>query len=137
MEWRRAIAAGTAVVLVVGGMMTATSGVASVKSGSYVGTTSQVDQGAQPLNVGFQIPKSKSKVKIIYFEFLNIGCGKVTQTAGVRAKLKASGRFNYADADPVFQDGYIKGRFDGRNASGTAEFPSRCPGVITWTAKRQ
>jgi hypothetical protein len=129
-------------VVIVGGVVAAVlafpvPGIAGFKSGQYVGTTSQVDQVAQPLNVGFQVPKSKKKVNIVYFEFLNIGCvADNTQLAGESVKLKPSGKFKLEDADVVFSSGYIRGKFEGRKATGTAEFPDRCPGVIEWEAKK-
>jgi hypothetical protein len=130
---------GVAMVIgaIAAGLVLATPGLAGFKSGQYVGTTSQVDQVAQPLNVGFQVPKSKKKVNIVYFEFLNIGCvADNTQLAGETVRLKPTGKFKLEDADVVFSSGYIKGKFEGRKATGTAEFPDRCPGVIEWEARK-
>ena len=62
--------------------------VAGFKSGQYVGTTSQVDQVKQPLNVGFDVAGNKKSVNIVYFEMLNIDCNKVTQLAGETVKLE-------------------------------------------------
>ena len=130
-------------LVIVGGVMAAVlafpaPGIAGFKSGQYVGTTSQADQVAQPLNVGFQVPRNKKKVNIVYFEFLNIDCNNVTQIAGETVRLRATGKFRFAPADPVFSSGYVKGKFDGRKASGTAAFPDRCPsaGVIEWEARK-
>ena len=130
MTERRSFVTAAVVVALAVGLLVATPGLAGFKSGQYVGTTSQAH------NVGLKVPRNKNKVQIVYFEFLNTGCSNVTQTAGVSTKLKPSGKFNLDPADPVFANGYIKGKFDGKQASGTAEFPSRCPGLIEWTAEK-
>jgi len=120
-------------------LLLAAPSVAGFKSGQYVGTTSQVDVIDQPLNVGFDVAGNKKKVNIVYFEMLNINCSKVTQLAGETVKLnKETGKFKLKDADVVFSSGYIKGKFKGRKASGTAEFPDRCAsaGVIEWEAEK-
>jgi hypothetical protein len=130
-------------VVIVGGVVAAVlafpvPGVAGFKSGQYVGTTALVDPVKQPLNVGFQVPKSKRKVNIVYFEFLNVDCEKVTQVAGETVRLRRSGKFKLEPADTPFSSGFIKGKFEGRKATGTAEFPDRCPlaGVFEWEAKK-
>ncbi|HWL64822.1 MAG TPA: hypothetical protein VNP73_02515 [Actinomycetota bacterium] len=137
MNKRRTAASCVIASLVVVSIL-ATPVIAGFKSGQYVGTTSQLDQVAQPLNVGFDVPKNKNKVNIVYFEFLNVDCNKVTQVAGETVKLKKSGKFKLKDADLPFSSGYIKGKFKGKKASGTAEFPDRCPsaGVIDWEAEK-
>jgi hypothetical protein len=124
--------------LALAALVAAAPGVAGFKSGQYVGTTALVDPVKQPLNVGFQVPKSKRKVNIVYFEFLNVDCKKVTQVAGETVKLKRSGRFKLEEADTPFSSGFIKGKFEGKKATGTAEFPDRCPlaGVFEWEAKK-
>jgi hypothetical protein len=111
--------------------------VAGFKSGQYVGTTSQVNQIGQSLDVGLDVPRNKKKVTIVYFEYRNIDCNNITQVAGEKARIKKSGKFNFEPADGVFGSGYIKGKFKGGEASGTAEFPDRCAseGVIKWEAK--
>ena len=121
-------------------LLLAAPSVAGFKSGDYVGTTEQVDQVEQPLNVGLKVPASKKKVNIVYFEMLNISCSKVTQIAGETVKLnKETGKFNLKEADVVFNTGFIKGKFKGGKVTGTAEFPDRCAteGVFEWEAEKE
>jgi hypothetical protein len=120
-------------------LLLAAPSVAGFKSGNYVGTTEQVDQVEQPLNVGLKVPANKKKVNIVYFEFLNINCNKVTQIAGESVKLnKRTGKFNLKNADVVFDSGFIKGKFKRGKVAGTAEFPDRCAteGVFKWKAEK-
>ena len=134
---RRRVLLPGAIVAALFTLAFAAPGMAGFKSGQYVGTTSQDDQVGQPLNVGLQVPKSKRKVKIVYFEFVAPPCGPNLQFAGEVAKLRRPGRFKFVDE---FGYGYIKGKFEGRKATGTARYtfePNGCDsGVVEWKAKK-
>ena len=116
--------------------VTAASGLATVKGGNYVGLTSEKDQVGQKLNVGLKVYRHKTRVRLTYFEFLNIGCTKVTQLAGDTVKLKSNGKFRLNKPDTPFDSGYVAGKFKGNKASGTAKFPDRCSDkLIRWNAQ--
>jgi hypothetical protein len=107
---------------------------AGFKSGTYVGTTSQ---GA---NLQLSVSKSKKKVNVIFFEFIVPPCSPGTQFAGLEAKIKDSGKFKALSPGDGFY-GYVKGRFKGRSAEGTAYYhfdKFGCDsGILTWTAERE
>jgi hypothetical protein len=109
------------------------------KSGTYTGNSDQPDNNGLML----EVPKSKKKVNIIFFEWsasLISPCGGGpggTQFAGEKTRLKPSGKFNWVDE---FGYGYVRGKFEGKEASGTARYtfePLGCDsGVVEWTAEK-
>jgi hypothetical protein len=128
------------VVMVIGamaaGLVLATPGFAGFKPGTYTGTSSQAGQ-----NLQLQVNKKRTKVNVVFFEFDAPPCGGVggLQYAGLQAKIKPSGKFNAPSPGDGFY-GYVKGKFNGRKASGTARYhfdASGCEsGVVDWTAHK-
>ncbi|HYH62349.1 MAG TPA: hypothetical protein VD766_10830 [Solirubrobacterales bacterium] len=111
---------------------------AGFKSGTYSGTTSQEDSAGNPKPLQLSVNKKKTKVSVVFFELEAPPCGGKggLQWAGIEGKIKDNGKFKIKD-DPY---GYIKGRFHGSMADGTARYaykPSGCDsGVITWASER-
>jgi hypothetical protein len=113
------------VVMVIGamaaGLVLATPGFAGFKPGTYT--------------------KKRTKVNVVFFEFDAPPCGGMggLQYAGLQAKIKPSGKFNAPSPGDGFY-GYVKGKFNGRKASGTARYhfdASGCEsGVVDWTAHK-
>ncbi len=109
---------------------------AGFKSGTYSGTTSQLDSGGDPYPLLLEVNRKKTKVR----GFVEGDRGEAPCDAffewQVQAKVKPSGKFN--DVDEVY--GYVKGKFDGKKVSGTARFtfePLGCDsGVVTWEGRR-
>jgi hypothetical protein len=130
---QRAVAIGAAGVMLVGLAAPASAG---FKSGSYSGETTQLDSVGDPYPLLLNVNQKKTKVT----GFVEGDRGEPPCSAPfewqVDAKLKESGRF--ADKDEVY--GYVKGKFEGKKASGTARFiyePNGCDsGVIDWAAKK-
>ncbi len=85
--------------------------------------------------------KAKKKVNVIFFEFNAPPCGGPggTQYAGLEAKIKKSGKFKALSPGEGFY-GYVKGKFKGKSAEGTAYYhfdEFGCDsGEVTWTAER-
>ena len=105
------------------------------KSGTYSGDTSQ----GQSLQL--KVNKAKTKVTVVFFEFVAPPCGGMggLQYAGLTGKLRNSGKFRVlSPADGYY--GYVKGKFEHHSADGTALYhydPSGCnSGEVTWTAER-
>jgi hypothetical protein len=131
----RGVLALAAVVVLVPGVA-----LAGFKSGSYTGNSEQPDNNGLLLTV----PKNKQKVNIVFFEWsdsLIAPCGGGpggTQFAGHKTRLKPSGKFNWVDE---FGYGFVKGKFEGRKASGTARYTfemNGCDsGVVEWEAERE
>jgi hypothetical protein len=125
----------------VAAMVVAAPAVPSVKAGTYSGTTSQKDEVGDALPLQLQVNKKKKKVSVIFFELSAPPCGGgmgTLQYAGLVTKLKKNGTFK-AKFAPY---GYVKGKFKGKKAKGTARYEVHqngvdCDsGVISWTAKR-
>jgi hypothetical protein len=132
---RRTMLLGAALASVAVLVMAAPA-LAGFKPGTYSGTTSQAE------NVQLLVNKKKTKVTVVFFEFNAPPCGGAggTQYAGLTTKIKPSGRFNAPSPGDGFY-GYVKGKFDGKKASGTALYhfdKLGCDsGVVDWTAKKQ
>jgi hypothetical protein len=79
---------------------------AGFKSGTYSGKTSQ------DANLSLSVNKSKTKVNVVFFEFIAPPCGGPggPQYAGLEGKLKKSGKFNVPSPGDGFY-GYVKGKF--------------------------
>lgn len=132
-ERRNLIAMGAAAACaVLLGLLAATA--LAFKSGTYQGTTSQMDGGGDPQPLMLDVNRKKNKVNIVFFEFSGPGCAPGTQVAGERTAVRASGKFKWSDD---FY-GFIKGQFQHNEAEGTAELGGGpCDsGPITWTAER-
>lgn len=137
MSRRVGIAVVSAIVAV--GLVFVPTGLGGFKSGTYTGNSEQPDNNGLMLDV----KKNKKKVNIVFFEFsddLIAPCGGGpggTQFAGHTTKLKRSGKFKWVDE---FGYGYVKGKFKGRKATGTARYtfePNGCDsGVVEWTARK-
>ena len=141
MTKRRPFAAAAVVVALAAGLMAATPGLAGFKSGTYTGTTSQNDEGGFPHDLMLKVNRAKTKVNVVFFEFEADPCKGIggLQYAGLTARIKRSGRFEaLSPADGFY--GYVKGQFQGGNASGTALYhydASGCnSGVVNWTAAK-
>ena len=122
-------------------LILATPGLAGFKSGTYTGTTSQDDEGGDPHDLMLQVNKKRTKVSVVFFELEADPCKGMggLQYAGLSAKIKPSGKFNaLSPADGFY--GYVKGKFDGSKAAGTARYhfdESGCEsGVVDWTARK-
>ncbi|MDX6587847.1 MAG: hypothetical protein QOI31_2320 [Solirubrobacterales bacterium] len=109
--------------------------IAGFKSGTYSGKTSQ------DANLQLSVNKSKTKVNVVFFEFIAPPCGGPggTQYAGLEGKIKDSGKFNVPSPGDGFY-GYVKGKFKGKSAEGTALYhfdAQGCDsGIVDWTAKK-
>ena len=85
--------------------------------------------------------KKKTKVNVVFFEFNAPPCGGTggLQYAGLEGKIKKSGKFNVPSPGDGFY-GYVKGKFKGKSAEGTALYhfdKFGCDsGEVTWTAER-
>jgi hypothetical protein len=113
-----------------------TPALAGFKSGTYSGTTSQAGQ-----NLQLSVNKAKTKVIVVFFEFDAPPCGGMggLQYAGLEAKIKKSGKFKALSPGDGFY-GFVKGKFKGSKASGTAKYhweEQGCDaGDVTWTAEK-
>ena len=107
-----ALAAGTVLALLA---IAITPALAGFKSGIYAGKTSQ------DANFQLSVNKKKTKVNLIFFEFIAPPCGGPggTQYAGLESKIKESGKFNIPSPGDGFF-GYVKGKFKGGKVQGTA-----------------
>ena len=117
----------------------AAPGFGAVKSGTYQGTSTQVDSVGDPKPLMLSVNNKKTKVTIVFFEFTGPTCPPTIQYAGETTRLKPSGKFQWIDESGW---GFVKGKFDGNKASGTILFagppPTSCntgPDV-TWEARR-
>ena len=116
-------------------------GTAGFKSGNYSGTTSQDDEGGDPHNLALTVNRKKTRVSVIFFELEADPCKGTggLQYAGLKAKIKRSGKFKALSPGDGFY-GYVKGKFKGRRASGTALYNPEgtgCDsGVVEWKAKK-
>jgi hypothetical protein len=136
---KRRLGAAIAIGALVAVLALATSGLGAFKSGTYTGNSEQPDNNGLML----EVKKNKKKVNIVFFEFsddLITPCGGGpggTQFAGHTTRLKKSGKFNWVDE---FGYGYVRGKFKGRRATGTARYtfePNGCDsGVVEWTARK-
>ena len=136
---RKRLGVAIAVGSMVAALALATTGLGAFKSGTYTGNSEQPDNNGLMLKVS----KNKKKVNIIFFEWsadLLTPCGGGpggTQFAGHRTRLKKSGKFNWVDE---FGYGYVRGKFKGRKASGTARYTFESlgcdSGVVEWTARK-
>ncbi len=111
----------------------------AIKSGTYQGTSNQVDSVGDPKPLMLSVNKKKTKVSIVFFEFTGPTCPPTIQYAGETTRLKPSGKFQWIDE---FGYGFIKGKFNGNKATGTMLYagppPTSCntgPDV-TWEASR-
>jgi hypothetical protein len=106
------------------------------KSGTYSGTTSQVDAVGDPKPLQLKVNKKKNKVTIGFFELEAPPCGPNLQFSGGKTAVRASGKFKWEH--PSY--GYVKGQVHHNEAEGTARYkfdPRGCDtGVVTWTAER-
>jgi hypothetical protein len=103
--------------------------------GAYTGATSQGE------GLSLSVNKKKTKVTVVFFEFDAPPCGGPggLQYAGLTDKIKPSGKFNVPSPGDGFY-GYVKGKFDGRKAAGTALYhfdSAGCDsGVVDWEAEK-
>lgn len=109
--------------------------------GSFSGTTSQLDEGNEPHNLGLSVNRAKTKVTVVYFELEADPCKGTggLQYAGLQGKIHDNGKFKaLSPADGFY--GYVKGRFHGQMADGTARYhfdDTGCEsGVVTWQAHK-
>jgi len=139
MSRRSLVTAGAAVLLVMG-LIVAAPGLA-FKSGTYSGTTSQDDEGGDPHNLQLKVNRKKTRVTVVFFELEADPCKGTggLQYAGLKAKIKDSGKFKALSPGDGFY-GYVKGKFQGRQAEGTALYEveaSGCDsGEVTWEAEK-
>jgi hypothetical protein len=137
---RNKLAIATAGVLVVA-LATAPAGLAGFKSGTYTGNSDQPDNNGLMLTVN----KKKTKVNLVFFEWSAkqiAPCGGGpggAQWAGLTAKIKPTGKFKVLSPADGFY-GYVKGKFNGRKAEGTAYYhydELGCDsGIVDWTAHK-
>ena len=124
------------VATIAAGLLVATPGVAGFKSGTYSGTTSQPGQHLQ-----LKVNKRKTRVTVVFFELDAPPCGGKggLQYAGLTTKIKKSGKFNAPSPGDGFY-GFVKGKFKGKRASGTAKYKVKASGCdagdVTWTAEK-
>ncbi len=130
---QRAAAIGAAGVMLVSLAAPASAG---FKSGFYSGETSQLDSAGDPYPVLLNV--NKKKTKVTGFVEGDRGESPCHPPIEWHVDAKLNGRGKFADKDEVY--GYVKGKFEGRRASGTARFifePNGCDsGVIDWEAKK-
>ncbi len=116
-------------------------GFGGFQSGLYTGTTSQDDEGGDPHDLQLQVNKKRNKVSVVFFEFEADPCKGTggLQYAGLKAPIRDNGKFKALSPGDGFY-GYVKGRFHGQIADGTARYhydPSGCEsGVVNWTADK-
>jgi hypothetical protein len=132
----------TLALAVAAALVLATPAPAGVKAGTYSGTTSQQDEAGDALPLQLKVSRNKKKVTVVFFELSAPPCGGggmgTLQYAGLVAKIKRNGSFN-AKSPPY---GYVKGKFNGKKAKGTARYEVHQNGVdcdsgkITWSARR-
>ena len=140
-RWTRRGAAIMSVVFAIG-VIAAAPATAGFKSGTYSGKTSQDDGAGHPLHLQLKVNKRKTRVTVVFFELSAPPCaGKGgLQYAGLHARIKPTGRFKALSPGDGFY-GYVKGKFKGRTASGTATYDvdsSGChAGNVTWTARKR
>lgn len=113
------------------------SGVASFHTGTYAGSS---NQGGRILS----LTATKKNVHLTYFDYQD-SCDNGTfangSYAGLDAKIKKNGKFTIKGPGTT---GFVKGKFKGKKASGTAFHGLRGEnGVycstgpdVTWTAKK-
>jgi hypothetical protein len=141
MSRRRSVALAGVVVVLAAGLIMATPGLAGFKSGNYTGTTSQNDEGGFPHDLALQVNRAKTKVTVVFFELEADPCKGVggLQYAGLTARIRSTGKFKALSPGDGFY-GYVKGKFDGRRAEGTAIYNPEGTGCdsgeVTWTARK-
>jgi hypothetical protein len=119
----------------------AAPGTAGFKSGTYTGKTSQDDEGGSPHDLMLKVNRKKTKVTVVFFELEADPCKGTggLQYAGLTAKIRRSGKFKALSPGDGFY-GYVKGKFDGRKATGTARYTFESTGcesgVVTWRARK-
>ena len=132
-------------VMVIGvlaaGLVLAAPGVAGFKSGTYTGSSEQPDNNGVMLTVN----KKRTKVNLVFFEWSATQiapCGGGpggTQWAGLTARIKPTGKFKVLSPADGFY-GYVKGKFNGRRAEGTAYYhfdKLGCDsGIVDWAAEK-
>jgi hypothetical protein len=130
---------GTAIAcgVIAAALTLAAPGLAGFKSGTYSGTTSQLDSGGDPYPLLLEVNRKKTKVRgFVEGDRGESPCDPPIEFH-VDTKVKPSGKFNHVDE---FGYGYVKGKFEGKKASGTARFtfePNGCDsGVITWDGRK-
>ena len=130
---RRSAGAGLVVCAVIAAGIWAAPSPAGFSSGTYSGDTSQPNNSIQ-LNVN----RKKTKMTVVFFEYDAPPCAE-GQYAGLQAKVRDNGKFRaLSPADGFY--GFVKGRFHGRIADGTARWhfdAQGCDtGVVNWEAEK-
>ncbi len=109
--------------------------------GTFSGTTSQDDEAGDPHNLQLNVNRKKTKVTVVFFELEADPCKGTggLQYAGLTAPIRDNGKFKALSPANGFY-GYVKGRFHGQMADGTARYhhdPTGCEsGVVNWTARK-
>jgi hypothetical protein len=140
---KRSVRIGTALaaLALAAVLVAATPGLAGFKSGKYTGKTSQDDEGGNPHDLALKVNRKKTRVSVIYFELEADPCKGTggLQYAGLKAKIKRSGKFKALSPGDGFY-GYVKGKFKGKRASGTAVYNPEgtgCDsGIVEWKARK-
>jgi len=118
-------------------------GTVKFSAGSYSGHSNQKDEVGDPLPLQLSVSKNKKRVTVVFFELSAPPCGGggmgTLQYAGLRAHI-SNGAFK-AKADPY---GYVRGKFSGRKATGTALYEVHQMGVncetppnLKWSANHR